>query len=138
MNFDEFLLDNALSPERLSKHPHELLNAEFLKNWLRFSRSGLHILQQPYLASSDFFHLFSLPICISASRFAGRILPNRSTLSSVFLNFSFKINNLNQPSAITPRGFTTEAGGAFYAQLDRSQHPVPVIFRSLQVLKKNH
>ncbi|MGK0216448.1 MAG: hypothetical protein ACI9NA_001566 [Gammaproteobacteria bacterium] len=29
---DEFLLDDLLSPEHLSKHPHELLNAEFLKN----------------------------------------------------------------------------------------------------------
>src|SRR5690606_41954179 len=87
MNFDEFLLDNALSPERLSKHPHELLNAEFLKNLLRLSRSGLHILQQPHFASSDFFHLFSLPICISASRFVGRILPNQSTLSSVAFKF---------------------------------------------------
>jgi hypothetical protein len=29
MNFDEFLLDNFLSPSHLSKHPHELLNADF-------------------------------------------------------------------------------------------------------------
>ncbi len=87
MNFDEFLLDNALSPERLSKHPHELLNAEFLKNWLRFSRSGLHILQQPYLASSDFFISFRCRSAFPHLVLWGAFYRTDPHCQALFLNF---------------------------------------------------
>ena len=72
MNYYEFLLEILLSPEHLSKHPHELLNAEFLKNLLwepeGFDQSGLRILQKQHL------------------------------VSSFILNFLFKINHLTTTS----------------------------------------
>ena len=92
-----------MSPHHLSKHPHELLNADFLKNLLRFiSKRAAHSTQifdqvngfffQNHLKIRSSEHLITGSFSVTDQSVAFYL--NSQLCQLLILKFSFKINQL--------------------------------------------
>ena len=98
---DEFLLDNALSPERLSKHPHELLNAWIFKERRFVSlKAGCVFYRSSSWCQAIFLNLFnrltSWIFLLSLLNSGGAFYSTFRLRQVLIFKISFKIKHLTQ------------------------------------------